>query len=463
MYVRTGGEIGGWLGLAEPQVDDAAKFQSIVASIQGQLKREFQDPNDPRLYLRRKELARLFGLIPPSFAKTLYDRLQSEDPLGRLFRYRLATSTRKQLLGILLSAPSVAPPKPQVGPAGPQPAPIKPQTPQASQHPAGMVRVPTADVMDKLESSATKQDSLAYGSLVDRILTKKQVSTTWWYEIEYAGQAKKGWVIGEKIAELAWPGDFTFTTPGSSGTWSPFEELRDAVRGKPVEDKVARAINNMNVQLLPMNDLTLGQFSAEAFYHALVSAKGNFKEACLILTAAVRAFKPDTKGLFRWVQQPEVHAKKFNYSAYADKLWHFFWNAYKRLDGTSAWTLKQLGLLYELKSRPNPIKSFFTLKDLDRDAKEDIAFNLGGIALAEWLNKNHPAVTQHHAAVIRDGFLQAASNMRLTESQKATIIQQLMEKDDVQVELKKRSYSDFAEAVEKHIEAALDAINRMGK
>jgi hypothetical protein len=132
MYVREGkepGYIAGWFGLGQPQPDDATRFQSVVASIQGQLKRKFQNPNDPRLYLRRKELVRLFGLVPPSFARNLYERLQSEDPLGRLFRYRLATPTRKQLLDILLKIPSAGgPQKPQVGP---QPHPLPPPSPPA--------------------------------------------------------------------------------------------------------------------------------------------------------------------------------------------------------------------------------------------------------------------------------------------------------------------------------------------
>lgn len=129
VYVRTdreSAELAERLGLAEPKVDEAAQYESIVAKVLAQLERSFQDPNDPRLYERRKELVKLFGLVPPSFAKTLYERLHSEDPLGRLFRYRLATPTRKQLLGILLSAPSVGPQKPQVSPGPIQPGPPQP-------------------------------------------------------------------------------------------------------------------------------------------------------------------------------------------------------------------------------------------------------------------------------------------------------------------------------------------------
>ncbi len=129
VYVRTGresAELAGRLGLAEPKVDEGAQYESIVAKVRAQLERPFQDPNDPRLYERRKELVRLFGLVPHSFAKTLYERLHSEDPLGHLFRYRLATPTRKQLLSILLSAPGVGPQKPQVSPGPIQPGPAQP-------------------------------------------------------------------------------------------------------------------------------------------------------------------------------------------------------------------------------------------------------------------------------------------------------------------------------------------------
>jgi hypothetical protein len=398
---------------------------------------------------RLVRLRRAIERVPDDQAGALLSRLGPGGDLHRDFTYRLATPTRTRIVTDLQKrARDRSAPTPQ------------PTSPSAQRRPSGMVRVSTADVMDGPGSAATRQESLSYGFAVDRIVAKKQVGKTWWYEIEYRDQTRKGWVIGEKIAELAWPGDFAFTTPGSSG---PFEDLRHAVRGRPVEDKVARAINNLNVQLLPSKDLDLGQCFAEAFYHALVSAKGNFKEACLIVTAAVRAFKPDTKGSFRWVQQPEAHDKKFNYAAFADKMWHFFWNAYERLDGTRAWTLRQLGLLYELKSRANPVRGFFALKPLDDDAKEDIAFNNAGIALADWLNKNHPTVTQHHAAVIRDRFLQTAVSMKLSEKQKGEMIQRLMKRDAVQTELQKRSYRDFAEAVEKHVEAALDAIKRMAQ
>ncbi len=128
MYVLSDGGIGGWFGLAGPQPGDLEKFQSIVAQIRAQLERRFQDENDPRLLQRRRELAKLFAAVPPPFARTLHDQLRSQDPLGRLFHYRLATATRNQLLGILLKIPSPAAPA-QQAPVPPQPTPVPPGPP----------------------------------------------------------------------------------------------------------------------------------------------------------------------------------------------------------------------------------------------------------------------------------------------------------------------------------------------
>jgi len=81
---------------------DEERYQAIVTQVQAQLERKFRDPNDPGLYERRKELRRLFGLVPTPYSKTLYDRLHSKaDSLGQLFRYKLATATRNEMLVIL--------------------------------------------------------------------------------------------------------------------------------------------------------------------------------------------------------------------------------------------------------------------------------------------------------------------------------------------------------------------------
>ena len=254
-------------------------------------------------------------------------------------------------------------------------------------------------------------------------------------------------------------------SPGS-GFKNPFEELRKAVKGKPVEEKVARSINFMNVLLLPDKRATLSDFVREAFFSALVAAKGDFKGASLILTASIRAFKPDGGGAkFRWVQQIEVKSKTFNYGQYADKLWHFFWNAYKRLDGTSAWTLDQLGIAYELKSRSSPTWGMVTLEDLSRDAKEDIVFNRGGIAFAEWINENHSDVTKSYAAAMRDATVTEAQKLAgfrsLSEDAKARVIQELMKKKEAQDELRRLTYREFARAAAGIVDIVIKAINKM--
>jgi hypothetical protein len=339
---------------------------------------------------------------------------------------------------------------PQTSSVVPQPA----QTSSVVPQPDGMVRLPSIEVFSEPNTSSKKQALLSYRTVIFRIITKKKISGSWWYEIEYTDDSDsnkfvKGWSLGEGIAEIAWPKTFRLSSPGGSGLTDPFGELREAVNDKPVEDKVARSINLMNVFLLPDESLTLSDFVEEAFYHALVNAKGNFKEACLILTASFRAFKPDTKdGQFRWVQQ--VKSKNFNYGKYADKLWHFFWNAYRRLDGTGAWTLDKFGLAYELKTRPKPFRSFFTFKALDRDSNEDIVFNRGGIGFAEWINKNNVEVTKSYVVAMRDRFLMEiekdAAFRNLSEDEKARIIQKFMQTKASQDELQKLTYREFARA-----------------
>jgi len=90
--------------------ETGTEYQEIVRRIQGQLQRNFSSPNDLRLIQRREELRRIFGSVPASRAKTLYDQLQKpSDPFGRLFRYRLATATRNEMLGILRNKIATAP------------------------------------------------------------------------------------------------------------------------------------------------------------------------------------------------------------------------------------------------------------------------------------------------------------------------------------------------------------------
>jgi hypothetical protein len=63
--------------------------------------------------------------VPPSFAKTLYNRLgerTTSDPLSKLFHYELATATRREMLNILKANMNVTKPLP--------PPPVQPHQPQ---------------------------------------------------------------------------------------------------------------------------------------------------------------------------------------------------------------------------------------------------------------------------------------------------------------------------------------------
>ncbi|MBI4491093.1 MAG: M15 family metallopeptidase [Deltaproteobacteria bacterium] len=110
MYVRTHEGLGqafGQHGLGQCDTGSATAMthQQILDTIQCELKRRFAGPNDPRLFTRRRRLRELFNGVPPSEAKPLFDQLQRrDDPLAQLFRFRLATPTRKELLSILFFA-----------------------------------------------------------------------------------------------------------------------------------------------------------------------------------------------------------------------------------------------------------------------------------------------------------------------------------------------------------------------
>jgi hypothetical protein len=104
------------------RADDAATYTQIVDTLRKELAKPFSDPDDPGLLERRARLRTLFSGVPPSHAKTLFDRLgvkPTKDELSKEFHYRLSTATRQELLGILAKIPSPAPPS---APA-PKPAP----------------------------------------------------------------------------------------------------------------------------------------------------------------------------------------------------------------------------------------------------------------------------------------------------------------------------------------------------
>ena len=103
--------------------DNAAAYAQVVETLRKELAIPFTSPEDPGLLQRRARLRTLFASVPPSHAKTLFDRLgvkPTKDELSKEFHYRLATATRQELLGILAKIPPPAPPPP--APA-PKPAP----------------------------------------------------------------------------------------------------------------------------------------------------------------------------------------------------------------------------------------------------------------------------------------------------------------------------------------------------
>ena len=104
--------------------DNAAAYAQVVETLRKELAIPFTGPEDPGLLQRRARLRTLFASVPPSHAKTLFDRLglkPTKDELSKEFHYRLATATREELLGILAKIPPPAPPS-----AAPAPKPAPP-------------------------------------------------------------------------------------------------------------------------------------------------------------------------------------------------------------------------------------------------------------------------------------------------------------------------------------------------
>jgi hypothetical protein len=114
MYVQRRGSLGQASALAAEQESAEQWLFAILFAMRRELERKFTDPNDPGLHQRRLRLRELFRSVPLSYAKTLYDRLKvrrKDDELSRLFHYRLATPTRREMLRILRQKPKMARPK----------------------------------------------------------------------------------------------------------------------------------------------------------------------------------------------------------------------------------------------------------------------------------------------------------------------------------------------------------------
>jgi hypothetical protein len=93
-------------GIVGPKFNpvDLAKYIGIQEVIRQQLERNFRADDEPRILDRRRRLREAFQSVPNSYAQELFGRLISaNDPLARLFRYKIATATRNEMLSILRS------------------------------------------------------------------------------------------------------------------------------------------------------------------------------------------------------------------------------------------------------------------------------------------------------------------------------------------------------------------------
>jgi hypothetical protein len=91
-------------GIRGPRVNplDAARFLASQEEIRRQLERNFREDDEPGILDRRRRLRQAFQSVPNSFAQDLFGRLMDgNDPLARLFRYKIATATRNEMLSIL--------------------------------------------------------------------------------------------------------------------------------------------------------------------------------------------------------------------------------------------------------------------------------------------------------------------------------------------------------------------------
>lgn len=104
MYIREAGN--SHIGQPDPLQQDPVDVPTFLIAenrIRTQLQRNFQAGDERGFLDRRQRLREAFDSIPKSFARGIFERLKfnSNDPLTRLFRYKIATATRNEMLGIL--------------------------------------------------------------------------------------------------------------------------------------------------------------------------------------------------------------------------------------------------------------------------------------------------------------------------------------------------------------------------
>jgi hypothetical protein len=86
---------------------DVAKYLLSQAEIKRQLERNFRADDVAGFLDRRRKLRQAFESVPKSFAQHLFARLLNKnDPLAKLFNYKIATPSRNEMISILLKKSS---------------------------------------------------------------------------------------------------------------------------------------------------------------------------------------------------------------------------------------------------------------------------------------------------------------------------------------------------------------------
>jgi hypothetical protein len=89
--------------ISQPASQDIVNYLRAGGEIKKQLERNFR-ADDVTGYLdRRRKLRQAFELVPKSFAKHLLDQLLDQnEPLAKLFNYKISRHTRNEMISILL-------------------------------------------------------------------------------------------------------------------------------------------------------------------------------------------------------------------------------------------------------------------------------------------------------------------------------------------------------------------------
>jgi hypothetical protein len=101
---RVPGRLGSGRGQAPaPDPVDTVTFLITQNKIKQQLQRNFRADDEPGYLDRRRRLREAFQSVPKSFAQGLLEKLlfDNNDPLTKLFNYKLHHATRNEMITIL--------------------------------------------------------------------------------------------------------------------------------------------------------------------------------------------------------------------------------------------------------------------------------------------------------------------------------------------------------------------------